>query len=186
MSGLLSTAEEVINQARDGEQLEAYVSRGSSTEVKVYGGEVESFTSATSAGIGIRVIRDGRVGFAHAGTLEPDVVSETLAEARDNLAFSEPDEWVEMAEPDDGTPIVHDHWADSVAETETETKIQMAMELAVRDTTFSVNAPKKMRDIIFQARSPWQPPVRTQEALNSLSPISRILSSMASTRPLDA
>lgn len=129
MSGLLSTAEEVINQARDGEQLEAYVSRGSSTEVKVYGGEVESFTSATSAGIGIRVIRDGRVGFAHAGTLEPDVVSETLAEARDNLAFSEPDEWVEMAEPDDGTPIVHDHWADSVAETETETKIQMAMEL---------------------------------------------------------
>jgi len=129
MSDLLRTAEEVIDQAREGEQIEAYVSRGSSTEVKVYGGEVESFTSATSAGIGIRVIRDGRVGFAHAGTLEPEVMSETLAEARDNLEFSEPDEWVEMAEPDGGTPIVHDHWADSVADTPTETKIQMAMDL---------------------------------------------------------
>ena len=42
--------------------------------------------SAQSEGIGIRVIRDGRTGFAYAGTLDDDAVAEVLAEARDNVA----------------------------------------------------------------------------------------------------
>ncbi len=132
MTTLLQIAEKVVNNAQPGEQLEAYVSRGSSTEVKAYGGEVESFTSASSAGIGIRVIVDGRVGFAHAGTLDEDVIAETLSEARDNLTFSEPDEWVALAEPDGGTPIVHDHWNESVATTPTAQKVQMAIDLEAR------------------------------------------------------
>lgn len=132
MTTLLQIAEKVVNSAEAGEQLEAYVSRGSSTEVKAYGGEVESFTSASSAGIGIRVIVDGRVGFAHAGTLDEDVIAETLREARDNLTFAEPDEWVALSEPDDGTPIVHDHWDDSVASMPTEQKVQMAIDLEAR------------------------------------------------------
>ena len=97
MSELQKITEEVVNKAEAGEQLEAYASRGTSTEVKAYGGEVEAFTSASSAGIGIRVIRDGRVGFAYAGSLDDDVIAETLAEARDNLTFSEPDEWVALS-----------------------------------------------------------------------------------------
>ncbi len=126
---LLTIAERVVEQAKSGEQLEAYVSRGSSTEVKAFNGEVESFTSATSQGIGIRVISDHRVGFAHAGSLEADVIAETLAEARDNVAFAEPDEWVALSEPDGLTPIVHDHWDDSVATMATEDKVQMAIDL---------------------------------------------------------
>lgn len=129
MSELLRIAERVAEQANTGEQVEAFVSQGSSTEVKAYGGEVESFTSATSAGIGIRVIQDGRVGFAHAGSLEEDVIAETLAEARDNRVFAEPDEWVSLAEPDDGTPIVHDHWDTAVETMPTADKVQMAIDL---------------------------------------------------------
>ena len=72
---------------RPGEQIEAYVSRGGETEVRVYQGEVEHFVSAQSEGIGVRVIRDGRTGFAYAGTLDPAAVDEVLAEARDNVAF---------------------------------------------------------------------------------------------------
>ena len=56
--------------AEPGEQVEAYVSRDSETDVRVYEGEVEHFVSAQSEGIGIRVIRDGRTGFAYAGTLD--------------------------------------------------------------------------------------------------------------------
>ena len=132
MSELLRIAERVAEQANSGEQVEAFVSQGSSTEVKAYDGEVESFTSATSAGIGIRVIQDGRVGFAHAGSLDEDVVAETLAEARDNRAFAEPDEWVSLSEPDGGTPIVHDHWDDGVATMPTADKVQMAIDLEAR------------------------------------------------------
>ena len=43
---------------------------------KVHGGAIESLTQATSAGIGVRVIDDGRQGFAWAGSLDDDVVAE--------------------------------------------------------------------------------------------------------------
>ncbi|MEY4362538.1 MAG: hypothetical protein RL391_1844, partial [Actinomycetota bacterium] len=56
---LLAIADQVVAMARLGEQVEAYVSRSLSTEVRVYEGEVEHFVSAQSEGIGIRVIREG-------------------------------------------------------------------------------------------------------------------------------
>ena len=50
---LVGLASRVAAQAGPGEQVEAYVSRGSQTGVRVHGGEVEAFTSATSQAIGI-------------------------------------------------------------------------------------------------------------------------------------
>lgn len=142
MTELLSIAERVVEQAAPDEQVEAYVARSTSTEVRAYEGEVEAFTSASSAGIGIRVIVGGRVGFAHAGSLDDDVVAETLADARDNVAFGEPDEWVALSEPDGGVPIVHDHWDESVASTPTADKVQMALDLEARTVSIDprVNA----------------------------------------------
>jgi PmbA protein len=126
---LLALARSVAAQARPGEQLEAFVARGRSTSVKAYGGEVESFTSAESMGIGIRVIRDHRQGFAHAGTLDPSAVAETLADARDNAAFGEPDEWYGLAEPD-GVPVVEqDLWNEAVLAFPTDQKVALALEL---------------------------------------------------------
>ena len=61
MSDLLDIADGVIAQAAPGEQVEAYVARGDETEIRVYGGDVEHFVSARSEGIGIRVIRGGRI-----------------------------------------------------------------------------------------------------------------------------
>ena len=43
MSDLLEIADRVIAQAAPGEQVEAYVSRGDETEIRVYGGDVEHF-----------------------------------------------------------------------------------------------------------------------------------------------
>jgi PmbA protein len=103
---LVALARRIAEQARPGEQLEAFVARGTSTSVKAYQGEVESLTSAQSQGVGIRVIRDQRQGFAHCGTLDADAVADTLADARDNTDFGEPDEWYALATPDGfRTPI---------------------------------------------------------------------------------
>ena len=132
MNELLAIAERIAEQAHDGEQVEAFVSRGSPVNVKAYEGEVESFTSATSAGAGIRVVLDGRIGFAHAGSLDEDVLAETLVEARDNRSFAEPDEWAGLSEPDGGTPIVHDTWDDAVNTMPTADKVQMAIDLEAR------------------------------------------------------
>ncbi len=56
---LLELANSVVAQARPGEGMEVYATRGTENEVRAYEGEVESLTSADSSGVGIRVLVDG-------------------------------------------------------------------------------------------------------------------------------
>jgi len=126
---LIELADKIVAQAQAGEQVEAYVSRGQETSVRVYEGEVEQFTSAQSEGIGIRVIRNGRTGFAYAGTLDPASVDEVLSEARDNVEFGTPDEWAALATPD-GVPVQPiDLWNEALAAYGTQSKISLAQQL---------------------------------------------------------
>ena len=126
---LQALADKVVAQAQAGEQIEAYVSRGGETEVRVYDGEVEHFVSAQSEGLGVRVIRDGRTGFAYAGTLDPSAVDEVLAEARDNVTFGTVDEWAGLAEPDGVPRTEQPLWNDELAAFPTERKIELAKQL---------------------------------------------------------
>lgn len=126
---LLAIAERVVAMARPGEQVEAYVSRDLSTDVRIYAGEVEHFVSAQSEGIGIRVIRDGRTGTSSCGSLDPHEIADVLDEARDNLTYGEPDEWAGLAVPD-GVPIVPQNlWNEDLASTTTARKIALAKDL---------------------------------------------------------
>jgi PmbA protein len=129
MDELLALASSVAERAEAGEQVEAYVARARDTAVRVYEGEVEHFTSAQSEGIGIRVVREGRVGFAYAGTLEPEAIAEVLAEARDNVAFGTPDPYAGLAEPDGVAVVPQDLWRDDLASMPTADKIELAKEL---------------------------------------------------------
>ncbi len=131
MSGtdLLELATKVAGWAREGEQVEAYVGRGRETEIRVYEGEVESLSSAESAGIGIRVVSGHRQGFAYAGSLDADVIAETLDEARDNAGFASPDEWVGLAVPDGVAPAGLDLWRDDLADYPADMKVSRALEL---------------------------------------------------------
>lgn len=126
---LLSIADRIVGWSRDGEQVEAVVVHDRETEVRVYKGEVESFTAAESHGVGIRVISNNRQGIAHAGTLDIDVLEETLAEARDNAEFGSPDPFFGMVEPD-GVPIPElDLYDPAVGAFPTRDKIDLAVEL---------------------------------------------------------
>ncbi|HET9077100.1 MAG TPA: TldD/PmbA family protein [Acidimicrobiales bacterium] len=126
---LVEVAARVAGWARDGEQVEAYVARDHSTEVEVYGGEIESLASAESAGIGIRVIVGRRQGFAYAGTLDPDAIAETLAEARDNASFATEDEYLGLPVPDGVEPARLELWRDELAAFPTDEKVARALEL---------------------------------------------------------
>jgi len=129
MSELLSLAERIVAQARPGEQVEAYVSRGTETSIRVYEGEVEQFTSAQSEGIGVRVIRDGRTGFAYAGTLDASVIDEVLADARDNVQFGTPDEFAGLATPDGVAIRPLKLWDERLERCSTADKVRLAMDL---------------------------------------------------------
>jgi PmbA protein len=126
VSDLQDIADRIVAHAAPGEQVEAYVSRGGETEVRVYQGAVEHFVSAASEGVGIRVIRDGRTGFAYAGTLDAAAVADVLVEARDNAAYGTSDEWAGLAAPD-GVPVTAQSlWDERLEAYPTDGKIDLA------------------------------------------------------------
>jgi PmbA protein len=129
---LLGVARRVAGDAESGEQVEAYVLRSRDVDVKVFGGEVESLAVAEVEGVGVRVIVDWRQGYAWAGSLDDDVITDTLMEARDNAAFGAPDESYVLASPPDVdgiAPPVLDLWRDDVLSTPTADKVALALEL---------------------------------------------------------
>jgi PmbA protein len=135
MSDLMELATTVVEQAQPGEGMEVFVTRGTENEVRAYDGAVESLTSADSSGVGIRIVLDGpdgqgsRLGFAWAGSLDPDVVQAALSDARDNARYATPDPDVVLAEPDGLAPVEQDLWDDGVISTPMEEKISLALEL---------------------------------------------------------
>ncbi len=126
---LLAIGDRVVAMAGPGEQVEAVVSRGRDTEIKAYDGEIESLSSAQSQGVGIRVIADGRQGFAYAATFDDDVLAETLAEARDNAGFATPDPYLGLAEPDGVAVAELDLFSEALEAFPTDAKVELAVEL---------------------------------------------------------
>ena len=126
---LQAIADRVVAMAEPGEHIEAFVSRDAETDIRIYEGQVEHFVGAQTEGVGIRVIRDGRTGFAYAGVLDESAVAEVLAEARDNVQFGTPDEWAGLAEPDGVEVIEQDLWSEALDDYSTDGKIALAKEL---------------------------------------------------------
>jgi PmbA protein len=126
---LLDLAQRVASWAAPSEEVEAFVSWQRETEVRAYGGEVESLSSAESAGIGVRVIAKSRQGFAYVGNLDERLAREALAEARDNASFATEDANVGLADPDGIVPAELELWDDSLDAMGTDEKVALALEL---------------------------------------------------------
>jgi PmbA protein len=126
---LLDLAQKIASWARPGEEVEAFASWQRETEVRAYGGEVESLSSAESAGVGVRVVAQARQGFAYVGNLDESLAREALAEARDNASFATPDANVGLASPDGIAPTSLELWDDSLGAMATEEKVALALEL---------------------------------------------------------
>ena len=126
---LLAIADRVVAMARPGEQVEAVVVRGTETEIRAFDRDIESLSSAQSQGIGIRVVLDGRQGFAYAGSLDDSAIGETLADARDNVGFATFDEFAGLAEPDGVAVPEIDLYRESLVGFGTADKVDLALEL---------------------------------------------------------
>lgn len=126
---LLEVADRAVAMARPGEELEAVVAWSRDTEVRAYDGEVEQFASADTAGVGVRVIRDGRQGLAWAGVLDDSALAECVAEARDNASVGSADEHAGLAVPDGVEPPVLPLYDERLPAAATEARIELALEL---------------------------------------------------------
>src|ERR1051325_5053818 len=74
VSELRDLVQAALGAATDGEQVEAYAEEERRTEVSALRGEVEGMTFAESRGVGVRVIRDERLGYAWAADPTEDEV----------------------------------------------------------------------------------------------------------------
>ena len=128
-SALLEVVERVVGWAGSGFDVEAFAASETETEVRAYQGEVESLTAASSTGVGIRVVRDGRQGFAYAAALDDETLRETFDEAVDNARFGSVDEFAGVAAPDGVEPASLDLYRSELTEFPTEDKIALALEL---------------------------------------------------------
>lgn len=82
-----------VEAALRDESVEAYAEESRRTEVRARGGEVEGLTFAESRGVGVRVISEGRLGYAYVADPSASEIGEAVARARENAAFATPDEF---------------------------------------------------------------------------------------------
>ena len=123
-----------VGAAVDGEAVEAYAEESRQTEASALRGEVEGLQFAESRGLGVRLIRDGRLGYAYAADPSVDEVREAVVRARENAALTEPDDFNLLPDAATITPLPELFRAAS-ADVSTEHKVQMALDLERRLVT---------------------------------------------------
>lgn len=131
LAELAELAATAVAEAASGEALEAYAERTVRTEVEARKGEVEGLTFAESWGLGIRLIADGRLGYAWAADPSPAEVPATVARARENAALATPDEHHVLPEARSAEPIPDLYRPEQAAMT-TERKVALALDLERR------------------------------------------------------
>ncbi|MFN2388299.1 MAG: TldD/PmbA family protein [Actinomycetota bacterium] len=102
--GLLETAHGIVERARRGEQLEAFLTHERTFQVKAFDGGIESLSSAEPRGAGVRIVVEGRAGLAHTTDLSPDGLDDVVGRARMNVALATPDDAVVLPEPSADPP----------------------------------------------------------------------------------
>ena len=85
---------EVIHAAKkEGlDHVDALIERTEELEVQIRDNKVEKVEQSTSLGLGIRVLNQGRSGFASTEKLDPQTIQKTLLKARSNSEFQDPTE----------------------------------------------------------------------------------------------
>jgi PmbA protein len=128
VADLLDLCLGAVDVAEAGEQVEAYAEQSTRTQVKARGGEVEAMSSAETRGVGVRVILEGRLGYAYAADPSLEEVVEALGKARANAGLSTPDEGNVLPEPH-AAGALPEIFRQSQAGVPTQRKVTLALEL---------------------------------------------------------
>jgi PmbA protein len=129
VSELLEIADGIIGRAKGGEEVEAFVARSRETTARAPKGQVETLEQATSGGVGVRVVVDGKQGFAYVGSLDPDAVASALDDARDNAEHGTADDANGLAVPDGVGPAFASVIDEELASLDAARKVDLALEV---------------------------------------------------------
>lgn len=131
LKSLAAQVVELAKRAGAGEA-EAFVERSRQASVQVRSGEIEELSEAASKGVGIRVVVEGRLGFASTTDFEPKALESLVNRAVALARQSAPDPAHALPPREVVTgarPRVEGLFDDAVAELEPGWKVQAAFEL---------------------------------------------------------
>lgn len=120
-----------VEGARGGEAVEAYAEESRHTEASALRGEIEGLTFAESRGVGVRLIADGRLGYAYAADPTVDEVRVAVERARENASLAEPDEFNLLPAFEPAAPI-EGLYREDQADISTDRKVGLALDLERR------------------------------------------------------
>jgi PmbA protein len=130
-----------VESATGGEAVEAYAEESRHTEASALRGEIEGLTFAESRGVGVRLIADGRLGYAYAADPTVDEARDAVRRARENAALGEPDGFNVLPSfvPADPIPELY---RDDQAAIPTDRKVALALDLERRAVSTDPRATK--------------------------------------------
>lgn len=131
-------AEQLVERARrlGADEAEAFVMKSSQTEIKIRDGRPETVNYIDTSGYGLRVLKDGRMGFASSNNIDASEADDMI---RKLIAFTErhtPDDHNVLPDPVTGTGNhVPEQFDDTLRAVPVEQKIEKAisMERAARE-----------------------------------------------------
>ncbi|MEA2550292.1 MAG: PmbA protein [Actinomycetota bacterium] len=131
MADLRELCDVAVASAKGQELVEAYAQEARETEASALRGEVEGLSFSHTKGLGVRVIRDGRMGYAWASDPTEGEVKAAVAQARENASLAEPDEHNVLPDPTEWSAMPALYQGAS-AQITAEQKVAMALDLEAR------------------------------------------------------
>jgi len=114
---------------------EAYLSTGKELTIEISNQQVEALKIADEKGLGMRVIVDGRMGFAYSSDLSDEAVEQTVRQALANAQKSHADEHNVLPKPSSHYPELK-LLDEQIATTRIEDKIALAKEIELEARAF--------------------------------------------------
>jgi len=120
--------------AHGAESAESYLSHSREIEIEVRDGRIETIKSAEERGLGLRVFRGGRMGFAYSTDLSAPGLDILAREAAANASQTAEDRFLSLPGPSSSYPVL-DLFDPAISETSIEAKVELArrMERAARE-----------------------------------------------------
>ncbi len=130
MTDYLELAKATVNKAaQNGVEVEVIITQDKETQVRVSGGEVEQLSQSGSGGMGVRVIQDGRTGYAYTSDLSDDSIEQTWRTATELAQVATPDAYRGLPDPQPIPDEDLEIWDASMQDVPTDRKIELLRQI---------------------------------------------------------
>jgi PmbA protein len=126
MTDYLNLAKSIVEKAStNGVEAEAFIIDNIETTIQLGNGEVEKLSQSGSKGVGVRVIDNGRVGYAYTSDFGDDAIERTWKSAIELASIASPDEFRKLPQPAEIPEMDLEIWDPELKDVSTDQKIEL-------------------------------------------------------------